>query len=69
MRLATQALCLTTLLCCLSPRCFPQAAQGYKTNPKFRTAISDGKLLASNQEYELAIAAYQDWIQLAGKPA
>jgi thiol-disulfide isomerase/thioredoxin len=66
MRLATQALCLTTLLCCLSPPCLPQAAQGYKTNPKFRTAISDGKLLASNQEYELAIAAYEETSEIAG---
>jgi thiol-disulfide isomerase/thioredoxin len=65
MRLATHALCLAALVCCLSPACFPQTARDYKTNPKFRTAMSDGKLLASNQEYDLAIAAYEEANEIA----
>jgi thiol-disulfide isomerase/thioredoxin len=38
----------------------------YTTNPKFRTAISDAKLLATNQEYDLAIASYQEANEIAG---
>ena len=65
MRLVTNALCLATLLCSLLPSCFAQAAQDYRKNPKFRTAISDGKLLARNQEYELAIASYEEANKIA----
>ena len=65
MRLVTNALCLATLFCSLFPPCFAQTAQDYRKNPKFRTAISDAKLLARNQEYELAIAAYQEANEIA----
>jgi thiol-disulfide isomerase/thioredoxin len=65
MRLVTNALCLATLLCSLFQPCFAQPAQDYRKNPKFRTAISDGKLLARNQEYELAIASYEEANEIA----
>jgi thiol-disulfide isomerase/thioredoxin/Flp pilus assembly protein TadD len=65
MRLVTNALCLATLLCSLFQPCFAQPAQDYRKNPKFRTAISDGKLLARNQEYELAIASYEEASKIA----
>jgi thiol-disulfide isomerase/thioredoxin len=38
----------------------------YRANPKFQTAISDAKLLATNQEYELAIASYEEANEIAG---
>jgi thiol-disulfide isomerase/thioredoxin len=65
MRLLPRALCLATLLCSLLPSCLAQAVRDYRTNPKFRSAVSDGKLLARNQEYELAIAAYQEASEIA----
>jgi thiol-disulfide isomerase/thioredoxin len=66
LRLAAPALCLAALLCSLSPPSSAQAVRDYTTNPKFRTAISDAKLLASNQEYDLAIASYEEANEIAG---
>jgi thiol-disulfide isomerase/thioredoxin len=66
MRFVTHALCLAALLYSLFPPCFAQAVRDYRANPKFRTAISDGKLLAQNQEYDLAIASYEEANEIAG---
>jgi thiol-disulfide isomerase/thioredoxin len=66
MRLATQALHLATLLCFLSPAISAQTRPGYKSNTKFQAAVSDGKLLAENQDYDDAIASYQEANEIAG---
>ena len=70
MRLATQALHIATLFCCLVPASFAQTGTqthpAYQSNPKFQTAIRDGKLLAENQDYDDAIAAYQEASEIAG---
>lgn len=66
MRLATQALHITTLVCCLSPAIFAQSRPDYRSNPKFQTAISDGKLLAENQDYDDAISSYKEANEIAG---
>lgn len=65
MRLATCALCLATLISYRSTALLAQSAPAYRTNPKFKTAISDGKLLARDREYELAIASYQQANEIA----
>jgi thiol-disulfide isomerase/thioredoxin len=65
MRRVTQALLLASLICSLFPSSFAQTVRDYRANPKFRTAISDAKLLAENQEYELAIASYQEANEIA----
>jgi thiol-disulfide isomerase/thioredoxin len=66
MRLATQALHIAMLFCCLSPAIFAQSRPDYKSNPKFQTAISDGKLLAENLDYDDAISSYQEANEIAG---
>lgn len=43
-----------------------QTRHDYRANPKFQTAISDGKVLAEDQEYDLAIDAYQEANDIAG---
>ena len=65
MRRVTQALLLASLICSLFPSSFALTERDYRANPKFRTAISDAKLLAENQEYELAIASYQEANEIA----
>jgi thiol-disulfide isomerase/thioredoxin len=65
-RLVTQGLHLATVLCFLSPAIVAQTRPDYRSNPKFRTAVSDGKLLADNQDYNDAIAAYQEANEIAG---
>ena len=65
MRRVTQALLLASLICSLFPSSFAQTVRDYRANPKFQTAISDAKLLAENQEYELAIASYQEANEIA----
>jgi len=64
MRLATSAL-LTALFCFLSSGILAQTHPDYRSNPKFQTAISDGKLLADNQDYEDAIASYKEANEIA----
>jgi thiol-disulfide isomerase/thioredoxin len=66
MRLVAPALCLAALLWSLSSTSLAQTVRDYTTNPKFRSAISDGKLLAQNQEYDLAIASYEEANEIAG---
>ena len=71
MRLATRALHITALSFCLSPcflspASFAQTRPAYRSNPKFQTAISDGKLLADNQDYDDAIASYKEANEIAG---
>lgn len=63
MRLAARALCLATLFCSLSPTLH---AQAYKSSPRYKSAISDAKLLAENQDYDDAIASYQEANEIAG---
>jgi thiol-disulfide isomerase/thioredoxin len=65
MRLVPHALCLATLLCSLLPPCLAQSALDYRKNPRFRTAVRDGSLLAKNQEYDLAIASYEEANEIA----
>src|ERR1700733_8490332 len=65
MRRVTQALLLASLTFSLSATSLAQPVRDYRTNPKFRTAIDDAKLLAENQEYELAIASYQEANEIA----
>ncbi len=65
MRLIAQALLLATSLCLLSPAIVAQTRPAYKSNPKFQTAVSDGKLLAENQDYDDAIASYKEANQIA----
>jgi thiol-disulfide isomerase/thioredoxin len=67
-RLITQALHLTISLslCSLPPAILAQAHPAYKANPKFQTAVSDGKLLANNQDYDDAIASYKEANEIAG---
>jgi thiol-disulfide isomerase/thioredoxin len=55
-----------TLLFYLSPAISAQTRPDYKSNPKFQTAVSDGKLLAENLDYDDAIAAYQEANRIAG---
>lgn len=43
-----------------------QARRDYHNNPKYKTALSDGKVLAEGQEYDLAIDAYQEANSIAG---
>ena len=57
------ALGLTVALGVLSS---PLYAQAYKSNPHYKSAISDGKLLAENQDYDDAIASYQEANEIAG---
>jgi len=59
------ALSAAVLLCCLSPAILAQTRPDYKSNPKFQTAISDGKLLADNQDYDDAIASYKQANEIA----
>lgn len=66
MRHSVRAFSLSALfvsLCCFAAA---QTKPGYRANPKFQTAISDGKVLAEDQEYDLAIAAYQEANHIAG---
>lgn len=65
MHLATHALLLTALFCFLSGDILAQTHPDYRSNPKFQTAISDGKLLADNQDYEDAIASYKEANEIA----
>jgi thiol-disulfide isomerase/thioredoxin len=65
-RLVTQGLHLATVLCFLSPAIVAQTRPDYRSNPKFQTAVSDGRLLADNQDYNDAIAAYQEANEIAG---
>jgi thiol-disulfide isomerase/thioredoxin len=66
MRLTIQALHIATLLFCLSPVISAQTRSDYKSNPKFQTAVSDGKLLAENLDYDDAIASYKEANEIAG---
>jgi thiol-disulfide isomerase/thioredoxin len=59
------ALSAAVLLCCLSSAILAQTRSDYKSNPKFQTAISDGKLLADNQDYDDAIASYKEANEIA----
>ena len=61
--LAFYALSFATLLCVFSS---PLCAQAYKSNPHYKSAISDGKLLAENQDYDDAIASYREANEIAG---
>jgi thiol-disulfide isomerase/thioredoxin len=65
-RLVTQALHLAISLCLLPPTILAQAHAAYKANPKFQTAVSDGKLLADNQDYDDALASYKEANEIAG---
>jgi thiol-disulfide isomerase/thioredoxin len=65
-RLVTQVLPLAIVLCFLSHVMVAQTPPGYRSNPKFKAAVSDGKLLADNQDYEDAIASYQEANEIAG---
>ena len=65
MRFITQALSLAIALCLLPPALVAQAHPTYKANPKFQTAVSDGKLLADNQDYDDAIASYKEANEIA----
>ena len=60
---AACALGLIVALCFLRS---PLYAQAYKSNPHYKSAISDGKLLAENQDYDDAIASYQEANEIAG---
>ncbi|HWW96116.1 MAG TPA: redoxin domain-containing protein [Edaphobacter sp.] len=60
MRHAVRELCFATLLASVTCALFAQARPDYRANPKFKTAISDGKVLAEDRQYDLAIAAYQE---------
>jgi len=64
-RLVTQALYLAIVLCLLPPAIVAQTHPTYKANPKFQTAVSDGKLLADNQDYDDAIASYKEANEIA----
>jgi thiol-disulfide isomerase/thioredoxin len=65
-RLVTQTLYLAISLCLLPPAIVAQTHPAYKANPKFQTAVSDGKLLADNQDYDDAIASYKEANEIAG---
>lgn len=43
-----------------------QARRDYRNNPRYKTALSDGKVLAEDQEYDLAIDAYREANRIAG---
>jgi thiol-disulfide isomerase/thioredoxin len=58
MRHAVRKLCFATLIASVTCALFAQARPDYKANPKFKTAMSDGKVLAEDQQYDLAVAAY-----------
>jgi thiol-disulfide isomerase/thioredoxin len=64
-RLVTQVLSLATVLCLLSPAIVAQTHPDYRSNPKFQTAIDDGKLLADNQDRDDAIASYKEANEIA----
>jgi thiol-disulfide isomerase/thioredoxin len=64
-RLVTQTLYVAISLCLLPPAIVAQTYPAYKANPKFQTAVSDGKLLADNQDYDDAIASYKEANQIA----
>jgi thiol-disulfide isomerase/thioredoxin len=64
-RLVTQSLSLAIALCLLPPAIVAQAHPAYKANPKFQTAVSDGKLLADDQDYDDAIASYKEANEIA----
>jgi thiol-disulfide isomerase/thioredoxin len=66
MRLIASALLLASLIFSLFSPSVAQPVRDYTSNPKFRTAISDAKLLATNQEYDLAIASYEEANEIAG---
>jgi thiol-disulfide isomerase/thioredoxin len=66
MRRVTQALLLASLTFSLSATSLAQPVRDYRANPKFQTAIGDAKLLAENQEYDLAIASYEEANEIAG---
>ena len=51
------------ILSCILPA---QTPRDYRANPKFQTAISDGKILAEDQEYDLAIDSYREANDIAG---
>ena len=60
LRHAARNLSFATLLASVTCALFAQARSDYRANPKFKTAISDGKVLAEDQQYDLAITAYQE---------
>lgn len=43
-----------------------QTRRDYRDNPRYKTAISDGQVLAEDQEYDLAIDAYAEANRIAG---
>jgi thiol-disulfide isomerase/thioredoxin len=57
---AVHAICLAAAVAWLVPALPAQPKPSYKSNPKFKTALSDAKLLADNQDYDDAIASYQE---------
>jgi len=66
MRHPTRAFLLAVLLVSLSCTLPAQTRHDYRANPKFQTAISDGKVLAEDQEYDLAIDSYREANDIAG---
>lgn len=58
-----------SLAAILLPAVYPlpaQARHDYHASPRYKTAISDGQVLAEDQEYDLAIDAYAEANHVAG---
>ncbi|GGA67602.1 hypothetical protein GCM10011507_18940 [Edaphobacter acidisoli] len=66
MRHLARALSLAGILLVLSCPLLAQTRRDSRDNPKYRTAISDGQVLAEDQEYDLAIDAYAEANRIAG---
>lgn len=66
MRFVHHAVSLIVLAASFSCVVPAQARRDYHTNPRYKTAISDGRVLAEDQEYDLAIDAYAEANRIAG---
>jgi thiol-disulfide isomerase/thioredoxin len=59
-----------TLLCCSLasvPQLHAQDVSDYKSNPKFQSAMADGKKLSHDRQYLFAIDAYKKACKIAGE--
>lgn len=60
---ASSFVVMLLLLACALPA---QTRRDYHDSPRYKQAISDGQVLAEDQEYDLAIDAYQEANRVAG---
>lgn len=66
MRHISRAFLLTGVLLLPVRAVTAQARRDYHDSPRYKTAISDGQVLAEDQEYDLAIDAYAEANRIAG---